>query len=108
LKPVVVSSYTRAEISKAAFWYESRKEGLGDQFLIDRTIDRIQINPDGYQPVYKAYRRAVLKIFTDWAPWFKIYPDQSLAVACLSGKRHPSLARERASGVIPIKGPEPD
>jgi hypothetical protein len=59
LKPVVVSSYTRAEISKAAFWYESRKEGLGDQFLIDRTIDRIQINPDGYQPVYKAYRRAV-------------------------------------------------
>ena len=106
---VIISSQAEEDIARAAAWYEARKEGLGEQFAdrVQETIERIKLNPVGYQIVYRGLRRASLRQFKDWGVFFTIRLNHSLVIACLSGKRHPSLAIERAAGVKPIKPPAP-
>ncbi len=110
MKPVIVSAVAQSEIDGAASWYETRKEGLGAEFLdrVAETLERIETNPEGYAEGYRGLRRANLEQFP-YGLWFRIMPDNSLVVACLHGRRHPVLARERSLGVIPMprKGPEP-
>jgi hypothetical protein len=109
LKPVSIISLAQREIDSAASFYESRREGLGVEFAdrIDEALQNIEIAPLGFQKVYGDLRRCGLRQFTDWALWYRVLPDESVVVACLSGRRRPILAKERAAGVIPIKPPEP-
>jgi toxin ParE1/3/4 len=110
VKPVIVTALAQTEIDRTAAWYENRREGLGGEFLdrVDEAIQRIEMNPEGYAPAYKDLRRAVLRQFTDWALWFEVRPDNSLVIACLSGRRHPVLVRERQAKVIPFPEKPPD
>jgi hypothetical protein len=107
MKPVSFSPLAKLEIDRAAQWFEDRKEGLGLEFYerVDEAAEKIERNPEGFRKVHRDYRRVTLEQFKEWALWFRILPDNSLVIACLSGKRHPNLAKERASGVIPF--PEP-
>ena len=70
---------------------------------IGEAVDKIEVNPEGYQVVYKGLRRVGLRQFDDWFLWFQQRPDKSLVISCLSGRRNPRLVKERA--VIPF--PEP-
>jgi hypothetical protein len=110
VKPVIVTGTAQSEIDSAAAWYENRREGLGSEFLdrVGETLAKIEMNPDGYAVGYRGLRRANLDQFP-YGLWFFVKPDNSLVVACLHGRRHPVLAHERASGIIPMprKGPEP-
>jgi len=97
------------DIAQAAQYYEGKREGLGGQF-IDRVleaIDQIEQNPVGYAVRFEGLRRANLRHFP-YALWFQLRQDNSLLIACLSGRRDLRLVRERALGIIPFpKGPEP-
>ncbi len=106
MKPVIVSTQAQAEIDRVAAWYEGRREGFGEEFLdrVNETLERIEINREGYVVLHKGLRRANLRQFPQ-ALWFRIMPGNSLVVACLHGRRHPILARERGAGVIEF--PEP-
>ena len=73
---------------------------------VDEALQSIEIALLGFQKVYGDLRRCGLRQFTDWALWYRVLADQSVVVACLSGRRHPRVAKERAAGVIPIKPPE--
>jgi toxin ParE1/3/4 len=108
MKPVAFSKLAKREIDAAAQWFEDRKEGLGKQFYqrVDEAAEKVERNPNGFQICYKDMRRVGLRQFTEWALYFRILTDDSLVIACISGKRHPALPHERASGVVPIK-PEP-
>jgi hypothetical protein len=107
VKPVIVTTLAQSEIGRVSAWYEKRKEGLGDEFLnrVDEALERIAMNPEGYALAYKDLRRAVLQQFTDYALWFRVKPDNSLVIACLSGRRRPVLVKERQANIIPF--PEP-
>ncbi len=107
MKRVVIPVFAEGEIDLAAAWHEERREGLGQQFYdrVLEAIERIEENPVGYAKVYRDARKIQLRQFHDWALWFKIMPDNSLIIACLSSKRNPKLGLERALGVIPF--PEP-
>lgn len=107
---VVVSPAAEVDIDRAASWYEAQRPGLGEQFLdrVTEALERIEANPQGYAQVYRDLRRVVLRQFADYALWFRIRSDNSLVVACLSGRRDMRLVKERAAGVIEIpKPPEP-
>lgn len=108
MKPVRFSKLAKREIDSAAQWYENRQDGLGAQFYrrVDEAAEKIEFNPEGFQKLYKDLRRVNLEQFKDWGIWFRILPDNSLVITCLSGRRHPTLAQGRAAGVLPIK-PEP-
>jgi len=105
VRRVEVSASAKADIARAAVWYENQKEGLGDMFLtaILDTIDRIALNPEGYAKAIKEARKAEVESFP-YSVWFRV-KDDVLVIACLHGKRDRRLAVERASGVIPF--PEP-
>ena len=102
MRRVEVSASAKADIDRAALWYEARKEGLGDRFLtaVLDTIDRIALNPEDYAKVIREGRKAVVENFP-YSIWFKV-KDDVLVIACLHGKRSPTLAAERATGVIPF------
>ena len=108
MKPVIVSTIAQRDIDSAAAWYENRRYGLGLEFLdrVSETLERIETNPQGYAEGYQGLRRANLEQFP-YGLWFRIMPDNSLVIACLHGRRHPVLARERAAGVIEFPKPEP-
>lgn len=102
-KLVVISAVAEQEIERAATWHEKQREGLGQEFYdkVLEGIERIETNPEGYAKMYLDARRVQLQKFRDWSLWFRIMPDKSLVIACLSAKRHPRLALERALGVKP-------
>jgi hypothetical protein len=86
LKPVSIISLAQREIDAAASFYENRKEGLGMEFAdrIDLALQSIEIAPLGFRRAYADLRRYGLRQFTDWALWYRVLPDQSVVVACLS------------------------
>jgi toxin ParE1/3/4 len=89
LKPVQLTPAAKSDIADASRWYESRREGLGDEFLdrVDEAIGEIARAPEGFQKVYKQARRVTLEQFRDHALWYVVRPDRSLVIGCLSGKR---------------------
>jgi len=109
LKPVIVSRLAQREIEAAATFYEDRQEGLGAEFAdrVAEALSSIERAPEGYQKVYKDLRRCFLRQFTNFALWFRVLPGNSVVVACLSGRRDPKFVRERISGIIPFRPPEP-
>ena len=104
MKTVIVTELAKAEIDRAAAWYEGRREGLGNQFLarVDEPMSRIETSLEGYAVAYEDLRRPVLRQFTDYALWYQIRADNSLVIACSSARRRPALIRERQRGVTPF------
>jgi toxin ParE1/3/4 len=102
---VSITRQARRDIAQAADWYERKKNGLGEEFLdrVQASPDRIGINPFGYAKLHGENRRCCLDQFP-YVLWFKIV-DEVVVVACLHGRRHPNLAKERGAGVIEMKKP---
>jgi toxin ParE1/3/4 len=110
LNPVRLTKVAEREIAHAAKWYERKREGLGAEFVgrVRQAVEQIAENPQGYALLFRDLRRANFRQFP-YALWFQVRPDKSLVVACLHGKRSPTLAKERRSGVVekPRKPPGP-
>jgi hypothetical protein len=64
-RAVVFRPQAEDELLEVQRWYESRREGLGDEFgeAIERMVARIAAGPAEFQCVRGATRRAVLNRF---------------------------------------------
>jgi toxin ParE1/3/4 len=109
VKPVVLGRLARREIIATASFYEDRRKGLGAEFTdrVAEALERIELAPEGYPIIHGDVRRVNLRQFRDWALWFRVLPDNSVVVACLSNRINPQIAKERALRVVPIREPEP-
>jgi hypothetical protein len=107
VKKVKFTQAALRAVDLAAAFHEGRKEGLGVEFYerVDEVVASIRQNPEGYRKLHKDLRHCNLRQFTDWGLWFRLNRDNSMVVACLSGRRNPALAKERGTGIIPF--PEP-
>jgi toxin ParE1/3/4 len=87
-----------AEALETRDWYEGRREGLGAEFRIalDRTIDRIVVNPFRYRQVRGKTRRAILDRFPH-AVYFRV-ADDDVVVLAVHGRQHCALAGLRPRG----------
>ncbi|MXZ73267.1 MAG: type II toxin-antitoxin system RelE/ParE family toxin [Acidobacteria bacterium] len=85
-----------AEASDALRWYESRRSGLGTEFVeaVDHTVSRIAKNPVAFPKVRGEVRRAVLSRFP-YAVYFRLVGDAVVVLAVL-GRQHPERWQSRA------------
>ncbi|MBV9266159.1 MAG: hypothetical protein JO061_08330 [Acidobacteriaceae bacterium] len=109
MKPVRFTKVADAEVQARANWYDQRAPNLGTKFLrrVLEAVEKIAQNPLGYERKIGHVRRCMVPRFQD-ALWFVVEPDESIVIACLHGRRSPTLVKERAAGVIPLpRPPEP-
>jgi plasmid stabilization system protein ParE len=96
VKPVAFTPEAEDDSYQAYAWYESRRIGLGREFMtaVDACLQSISRNPKLYQAIYKDYRRAVVRRF----PFSVIYEETDSAViiyAIFGGRQDPDKLRER-------------
>ena len=55
----------KADIRRAAKWYERQREGLGREFVaeVDSALGRMEANPEDYEVVHREIRHAILRRF---------------------------------------------
>ena len=55
----------KADIRRAAKWYEYQRKGLGREFVaeVDAALTRLQANPEQYEIVHREIRHAILRRF---------------------------------------------
>jgi toxin ParE1/3/4 len=94
----------RAELRSAALWYDERRSGLGDEFIIEVSVvlDRIGQAPDSYarwpgtQETPPLIRKAPLHQFP-YLIAFEKHQRHSLVLAIAHAKRRPLYWLSRAS-----------
>lgn len=62
---LLVRGRAKADIRRAAKWYEQQKEGLGERFVaeVDAALERIETNLEQYQIVHRNIRYAITRDF---------------------------------------------
>jgi plasmid stabilization system protein ParE len=95
-KNITFTPEAEQDSDEGYFWYESRRIGLGREFLtaVDACLQSISRNPKIYQVLYKDYRRAVVRRF----PYSIIYGENSIEVivyAVFDSRQDPDKWRER-------------
>ena len=95
--PVRLSALAADDLQQARDWFDQREPGLGDTFLerVTDTITRISQNPNQYPVAVADLHRAPVARH-QWSVFYRILPDESVVVACLSDRRDLALARRRA------------
>jgi plasmid stabilization system protein ParE len=93
---VIVPPLAEADVREAAFWYESKREGLGAEFTLelDALYERITQNPRQFPVIEEETRRALRRRFP-YAVYFVIGDDVPVIIAVLHQHRRPDAWRER-------------
>jgi len=62
---LLIRGKAKADIRRAAKWYEYQRKGLGREFVaeVDAALIRIQGNPQQYEIVHREIRHAILRRF---------------------------------------------
>jgi plasmid stabilization system protein ParE len=89
---VVLAPEAQDDIISAYGWYESRRVGLGEEFLVslEACLHAIQRHPEMYGTVYGNYRRALLRRFP-----YCIFYEHTLGGVRIYGVFHASLHPDR-------------
>jgi len=93
---LILSPETEADVAEAYAWYESRRAGLGEEFLgcVDACIETIRRTPQIHATVHENYRRALVRRFP-YAVFYE-HTGATLAVyAVLHTSRDPDKWRSR-------------
>lgn len=93
------------ELRSAALWYDGRRGGLGDEFVLEITdcLQRIVDEPNSY-PIWPgtaetgsaAIRRALVKRFP-YAIAFEVHPDRVFVLTIAHAKRRPLFWLQRSA-----------
>jgi len=93
---LVLAPLAELDIAEAYAWYESRRSGLGEEFLsaLDASMESIRRQPTICSLVFESYRRAVIRRF----PYAIIYEHTEPAItvyAVFHTARDPHKWRQR-------------
>jgi plasmid stabilization system protein ParE len=93
---LIVAPEAEQDVADAYGWYESRRPGLGEEFLtcIDACIQAIRRAPDMHPAVHESYRRALVRRF----PYAIFYDHTGETVTIYSvfhTSRNPDKWRQR-------------
>jgi plasmid stabilization system protein ParE len=92
----VLTAEAGEDVDAAYSWYERQRAGLGEEFLscLEVCIQRICRNPELYPPVYKSYRRALVRRFP-YAIFYEYASPQATIYAIVHTARDPEKWRQR-------------
>jgi plasmid stabilization system protein ParE len=83
-----VRGRAKADIRRAARWYERQREDLGAEFVgeVDAVLLRIESNPEQYQVVYRDLRHAITRRFP-YGVFYRILGSRIVVSAVIHLKR---------------------
>ncbi len=93
---LVLAPEVELDIAEAYVWYESRRIGLGEEFLssVDACIEGIRRRPELYPLVHECYRRSLIRRFP-YAVFYE-YSETTLTVySVFHTSRDPEKWRQR-------------
>ena len=95
---LVIAPEAEQDIAEAYGWYESRRIGLGEEFLscVEACIEAIRRTPESRAAVHENYRRALVRRF----PYAIFYEsaEGAVTVYCVTHtSRDPQKWRQRLS-----------
>ncbi len=93
---LIVAPETEEDLAEAYGWYERQRIGLGEDFLtcVDACIQQICRHPGLGTPIYKSYRRALVRRFP-YAVFFE-FDNATITVYCIfHTARDPNRWRQR-------------
>jgi plasmid stabilization system protein ParE len=85
---LVLRGRAKADIRRAAKWYEKQREGLGVAFVseVDNAIRRIEVNPEQFQVVHQDIRHAITRRFP-YGVFYRIRKNRIVISAVLHLER---------------------
>jgi toxin ParE1/3/4 len=87
---VVFRPEAEEELREAYHWYESRRTGLGADFLlcVEAAISSVRRNPEMYPVVHKGVRRALIRRFP-YGVFYLTEHEQVVVLAVFHAHRDP-------------------
>lgn len=97
MPPLIVRPEAQAELLEVQKWYNSQRDGLGQQFVeaIDELFDRIRTNPRMHAPSKKEVRRGKVGKFP-YVVYYRTFENHTEVLAVLHGRRDPRVWQRRA------------
>ena len=85
------------DLFEAASWYETQRQGLGQQFLdsVTATFSKLSTFPLAFPIVHGSIRRALLQQFP-FGIFYQVEEQRIVVIAILHGSRHPWTWQRRA------------
>jgi plasmid stabilization system protein ParE len=86
---LLVRGRAKADIRRAAKWYERQREGLGRDFVaeVDAALALIEANPEQYEIVHREIRHAILRRFP-YGVFYRIRTTKISVFAVMHLKRN--------------------
>ncbi len=93
---LIIKPFAEEDAKDAANWYNEKREGLGNEFLLalEAALNAIQRNPNHYQEVYKGLRRALTVRFP-YGIFFTVAGDTIYVLAIVHTSRSPKVWKKR-------------
>ena len=91
-----VQAAAQADLDEAFTWYESRRNGLGNEFLraVEVCFAAIERQPEQFAIVDQDIRRARVRHFP-YLVFFVITGEEIAVLAVMHGRRHPRRWQRR-------------
>ena len=88
------------DVQKGYLWYESRRFGLGEDFLLmlEESYARIVSNPQHYPIIYQNVRRKLIRRFP-YSIFFIQHTDKIIVLAVLHTRQSPKIWQKRTKEV---------
>ena len=88
--PIIINPEAEADLAEARIWYEVRRPGLGDDFLlcVEEVFETIRRTPTLYPKVFQELRLALIRRFP-FAAVYRSENDQITVVAVYHTRRDP-------------------
>jgi len=93
---LILAPEAEEDLADAYAWYESRRSGLGEEFLtcVDACIEAISRTPDMHPTVHENYRRGLVRRFP-YAVFYE-HGEGTVTVYCVfHTSRNPHKWRQR-------------
>ncbi len=93
---LIVAPEAEQDLAEAYAWYESRRVGLGEEFMtrVDACIQAIRRTPEMHQIVHENYRRALVRRFP-YAVFYEYASDVVMVYCVFHTSRDPEKWRQR-------------
>jgi toxin ParE1/3/4 len=96
MREVVFRPEARDDLADAYRWYEDKRIGLGDEFLlvVDAAIEQVRRAPEAHSVAHRNVRRVLTRRFP-YGLFYVIEPARIVVLAVFHGRRDPRTVRKR-------------
>ena len=94
--PLIITPNAELDIRDARTWYEGKRTGLGERFVmaVETALGQIVRVPRGGSEIEPGVRRVVIRKFP-YGVFYRVDPDQIAILAVYHSKRNPRTWKTR-------------